>query len=59
MFLGNGIICGLAGGTFCAFLVALLSAVPLLGWLEHAVMPTFWIVGPAIGLFVGLATAPD
>lgn len=59
MFIINGIVGGLLGGAFCAFLVALISTVPLLGWFDHLILPMFYLGGLAIGLCIGLKTLPQ
>lgn len=54
MFILNGIVGGLLGGAFCAFLVALISIIiPLF---DQLVLPAFYIAGPIIGVYLGMRT---
>ncbi len=56
MFIVSGIVGGLLGGAFCAFLVALISIVPFLGWFDQLMLPAFYVAGPIIGLYIGMKT---
>ena len=59
MFIANGILGALFGGAFCAFLVALIALyIPFMGWFSHLVIPTFYITGFIIGLYLALRTYP-
>lgn len=59
MFIANGILGALFGGAFCAFLVALIAiTIPFLGWFTHLVIPTFYITGFIIGIYLALRTYP-
>ena len=59
MFIANGILGALFGGAFCAFLVALIAiTIPFMGWFSHLVIPTFYITGFIIGIYLALRTDP-
>ena len=59
MFIINGIFGGLLCGVLCAFLVALIATAPGFGIVDKAVMPTFYVASPLIGVWLGLKTYPE
>ena len=59
MFIVSGIVGGLLGGSFCAFVVAFIATASFMpGWFNHLILPTFYITGLTIGLYLGLKIYP-
>lgn len=53
------VLAGVTGGLVCGFafglIFALLSTAPHFGWAWHLTMPTFFLMTPISGLFIGAA----
>ncbi|MYC32222.1 MAG: hypothetical protein F4X64_03475 [Chloroflexi bacterium] len=49
------------GGLFCgvlaAFIISLLAAVPFLQWFDYLILPSFYVVAPISGLYIGFKAA--
>ena len=53
-----GVLAGILGGLLCGgalmILVAILSSLPLFGWMDYLTLPTFYVGGLISAIYIGL-----